>query len=51
MNEPLNNPRPGISFTGKTYNKRPQWYNQPLRLTKEQLKNPLPVLDGFFKTY
>jgi len=51
MNEPLNTPRPGISFSGKTYNNHPQWYNQPLRLTKEQKKDPLPVLDDFFECY
>ncbi|MBO9203228.1 MULTISPECIES: hypothetical protein [Niastella] len=51
MNEPLNTSRPGISFSGKTYNKHPQWYNQPLRLTKEQKKDPLLVLDDFFECY
>ncbi|MBO9200227.1 MULTISPECIES: hypothetical protein [Niastella] len=51
MNEPLNNSRPGISFSGKTFNKHPQWYNQPLRLTKEQKKDPLLVLDDFFECY
>jgi hypothetical protein len=35
----------------KTYNKHPQWYNQPLRLTKEQKHDPLPVLDDFFECY
>jgi hypothetical protein len=51
MNEPLNNSRPGISFSGKTYNKHPQWYNQPLRLTEEQLENPLLTFDDFFQCY
>jgi hypothetical protein len=51
MNEPLTNSRPGISFSGKTYNNHPQWYNQPLRLTKEQKQDPLPVLDEFFQNY
>jgi len=51
MNEPLNNSSPGISFSGKTHNKHPQWYNQPLRLTKEQKQDPLPVLDDFFECY
>jgi hypothetical protein len=51
MNEPLNSSRPGISFSGKTYNTHPQWYNQPLRLTKEQKQDPLPVLDEFFQNY
>jgi hypothetical protein len=35
----------------KTYNNHPQWYNQPLRLTKEQKSDPLPVLDDFFECY
>jgi hypothetical protein len=51
MNEPLNNSLTGVSFTGKTYNNHPQWYNQPLRLTKEQKRDPLPVLDDFFECY
>jgi hypothetical protein len=51
MNEPLNNSHPGISFAGKTHNKHPQWYNQPLRLTKEQKRDPLPVMDDFFECY
>ncbi|MEP7371746.1 MAG: hypothetical protein ABI675_00060 [Chitinophagaceae bacterium] len=51
MNEPLNNAHPGISFSGKTHNNHPQWYNQPLRLTKEQKQDPLPVLDDFFECY
>jgi len=51
MNEPLNTSRPGISFSGKSYNKHPHWYNQPLRLTKEQRRDPLPVLDDFFECY
>jgi hypothetical protein len=51
MNEPLNTSRPGVSFSGKSYNKHPQWYNQPLRLTQEQKRDPLPVLDDFFECY
>ncbi len=51
MNEPLTNSRPGISFCGKTHNSHPQWYNQPLRLTKEQKQDPLPVLDDFFECF
>jgi hypothetical protein len=35
----------------KTYNNHPYWYNQPLRLTKEQKRDPLLVLDDFFKCY
>lgn len=49
--EPLTNSHPGISFSGKTYNKHPQWYNQPLRLSKKQKQDPLPVLDDFFECY
>lgn len=51
MNEPLTTSRPGISFSGKTYNYHPQWHNQPLRLTKEQKSDPLLVLDDFFECY
>src|ERR1044072_3221341 len=50
MNEPLTS-RPGISFSGKTYNKHPQWYNQPLRLNEEQKRNPLEVFEEFFQCY
>jgi hypothetical protein len=50
MNEPLI-ARPGISFSGKTYNKHPQWYNQPLRLNEEQKRNPLEVFEEFFQCY
>ncbi|OQP58841.1 hypothetical protein A3860_39215 [Niastella vici] len=51
MNEPLTNARPGISFSGKTHNNHPHWHNQPLRLSKEQKRDPLPVLDDFFECY
>src|SRR5688500_82036 len=51
MNEPLTNPCPAISFSGKTFNKHPQLYDQPLRLTKEQKQNPLLILDDFFQCY
>jgi hypothetical protein len=51
MNEPLTNPCPEIVFSGKTYNKHPQWYNQPLRLTKEQKQDPLQILNEFFQCY
>lgn len=51
MNEPLTNSRPGMSFSGKTHNNHPQWYNQPLRLSKEEKRDPLLVLDDFFECY
>ena len=51
MNEPLTNSRPGISFCGKSYNNHPQWYNQPIRLSEEQLNNSLLVFDDFFQGY
>ncbi|MBO9203267.1 MULTISPECIES: hypothetical protein [Niastella] len=35
----------------KTYNKHPQWYNQPLRLTEDELNNPDLALDNFFEWY
>lgn len=50
MNEPLNS-RPGTTFSGKTYNNHPQWYNQPLRLNEEQRRNPLEILEEFFQNY
>ena len=43
MNEPLTNSLPGVSFSGKSYNKHPQWYNQPLRLTKEQKQDLMHI--------
>jgi len=51
MNEPLNTSTQEVVFTGKTYNKHPHWYNQPLRLTEEQLNNPFLGLDDFFECY
>lgn len=51
MNEPLTTSRPETSFSGKTHNNHPQWCNQPLRLTKEQRKDPLPIFDDFFECY
>ena len=41
MNEPLTNPA----------KKHPQWYNETIRLTKEQTQEPLLVLDDFFQCY
>ena len=49
MNEPLSIPKK--SFTGKSYNEHPQWYNEPLRLTKEQSRDPLLVFNDFFQGY
>jgi hypothetical protein len=51
MNEPLNTSTSEVVFTGKSYNKHPQWYNQPLRLTEEQLGNPVLILEDFFQCY
>jgi hypothetical protein len=51
MVEPLTKFASNPNFTGKTYNTHPHWYNEPLRLTKEQKKDPLPVLDDFFECY
>jgi hypothetical protein len=51
MNEPLITSRPGISFCGKAHNNHPQWYNQPLRLNKEQKRDPLLVMEEFFQCY
>ena len=35
----------------KTHNSHPQWYNQPLRLNEDQLKNPALIFDDFFQCY
>lgn len=35
----------------RTYNKHPQWFNQPLRLSEEEKQNPALVLDAFFECY
>jgi hypothetical protein len=35
----------------RTCNNHPQWFNQPLRLTEEERKNPLLVLKEFFECY
>jgi hypothetical protein len=51
MTEPLNNSLRKPAFTGKTGNQHPHWQNQPLRLTKAQKKDPLPVLEEFFQSY
>jgi len=49
MKEPLINPKP--AFIGKTFNQHPLLQNLPLRLTKEQQKDPLPALEEFFQSY
>ena len=51
MNEPFNASVGIINFSGKCYNKHPQWYNEPLRLSKEQKDNPVLVFEGFFEFY
>lgn len=35
----------------KTHNKHPQWHDQPLRLSKEQMKNPALIFDDFFDSF
>jgi len=35
----------------KTYNRHPQWYNQPLRLTEEQKHNPVLLIEDFFECF
>jgi hypothetical protein len=35
----------------KTHNKHPQWHNQPLRLSKYELRNPHVVINEFFESY
>jgi len=51
MNEPLNASADVINFSGKSHNKHPQWYNEPLRLSKEQKDDPVLVFEGFFEFY
>jgi hypothetical protein len=51
MNEQLIETTTVKPFTGKTYNKHPHWSNQPLRLTEEELNNPLLIFNDFFQTY
>lgn len=51
MKEPLIQTDPNFHFSGKSHNKHPQWYNEPLRLNKEQRIDPLQVLDEFFQCY
>lgn len=51
MKEPLNKSLPKSNFIGKSFIKHPNWYNQPLRLSKEQKKDPLLVLEEFFQSY
>ena len=43
--------KPHKPFIMRTCNNHPQWYNQPLRLTEEQRKNPMLVLYEFFECY
>jgi len=35
----------------RTSNNHPLWYNQPLRLTEEERKNPVLVINDFFECY
>ncbi|MBO9203110.1 MULTISPECIES: hypothetical protein [Niastella] len=51
MEAPLINSATTVGFKGKSYNKHPQLYNQPLRLTEEQSDNPILVFDDFFESY
>jgi hypothetical protein len=32
-------------------NEYPEWVHRPLRLTNDELKHPLPVIEQFFKQY
>jgi len=51
MNEPLNTSMGVTNFSGKSHNNHPQWYNEPLRLTKEQKDNPVLIFQGFFESF
>jgi hypothetical protein len=35
----------------RTFNKHPQWYNVPLRLSDEQKHDPFIVINDFFESY
>lgn len=35
----------------KTYNKHPEWYNQPLRLSQDQKQSPYLAIEDFFECY
>jgi hypothetical protein len=35
----------------RSHNHHPQWHNQPLRLTDEQRKDPVLVIEEFFTCY
>jgi len=51
MNGLLNTSMGAIKFSGKSHNKHPQWYNQPLRLTEAQKENLIIVFEEFFECY
>jgi hypothetical protein len=51
MEEPLSKSALNYNFSGKSHNKHPLWYNQPLRLNKEQKLDPLQVFNEFFQCY
>jgi len=51
MNEPLTTPLGATNFFGKSHNNHPQWYNEPLRLTRNQKDNPTVVFEDFFGCY
>jgi hypothetical protein len=51
METPLIKPSQSVVFAGKSYNKHPQWKNEPLRLTEEQKNDPILVLTDFFQSY
>lgn len=35
----------------RTCNKHPKWYDQPLRLSREERKDPMLAIDSFFDCY
>jgi hypothetical protein len=35
----------------RSLNKHPDWHNQPLRLSEEELKNPRLTIENFFECY
>jgi hypothetical protein len=38
-------------FVMRSLNNHPEWHNQPLRLSAEELKNPRLAIENFFECY
>jgi len=51
MNGLSNTSMGAVKFCGKSHNKHPYWYNQPLRLSENQKENLALVFQDFFERY